>query len=95
MNEDDARKIIAHVTKQRLRWGKNYTGDEYTSHTIMDAMVAINGALAGVQDDLVPKADLSKANRQMAAAKARETKLRNQIEDLEQVIKDFTDVVIL
>lgn len=83
MHIDKARQIVAHIVCQRERWGKQYDGSDWHMDQILDAIVAINGALAGVQQELVPKADLTKANRQLAASKAQYAKLKGKVADLQ------------
>ena len=77
-----AKEIIKHVADQRVRWGKLYLGDDIPWEQVMDALVWLSDQLDIMQHDLVPKADLTAANRKLAAAAARETKLRNDLKEL-------------
>lgn len=72
--------ILNHVVTQKERWGKQYNGSEMGVDTLMDALIVF--AKADNEQYAELKAELSKANRQLAAANARETKLKKQIETL-------------
>lgn len=83
MTLEQAQDILAHIVSQRVRWGVQYDGGEIGLDKMMDAIVMLgqheNNELAELKEAL------TKANRQLAAANARETKLRNQIEELKNV----------
>lgn len=68
--------ILNHVVTQKERWGKQYNGSEMGVDTLMDALIVF--AKADNEQYAELKAELSKANRQLAAANARETKLKNR-----------------
>ena len=72
--------ILNHVVTQKERWGKQYNGSEMGVDTLMDALIVFAKADNEQYAELKP--ELSKANRQLAAANARETKLKKQIETL-------------
>lgn len=72
--------ILNHVVTQKERWGKQYNGSEMGVDTLMDALIVF--AKADNEQYAELKAELSKANRQLVAANARETKLKKQIETL-------------
>lgn len=72
--------ILNHVVTQKERWGKQYNGSEMGVDTLMDALIVF--AKADNEQYAELKSELSKANRQLAAANARETKLKKQIETL-------------
>ena len=72
--------ILNHVVTHKERWGKQYNGSEMGVDTLMDALIVF--AKADNEQYAELKAELSKANRQLAAANARETKLKKQIETL-------------
>jgi len=77
---DQAKDILAHIVSQRERWGAQYDGGEIGLDAIMEALVVLAQADNESYTDL--KEELTKANRQLAAANARETKLKNEIQEL-------------
>ena len=83
MTEEQARDILAHIVAQRVRWGVQYDGGEIGLDNLMEALVVLGQADNQAYADL--KEELTKANRQLAAANARETKLRNDLEKLKNV----------
>lgn len=80
-----ALQIAKDIAAMQTRWGKHYSiTADYTSSQVGEVIAA----LVTSAEDLVPKEQLTVANRQLAAAKARETHLRNQIEELRKDYKD-------
>lgn len=72
MTPERAHKICADVAAQRLRWGKQYTGDDIGIHNLLDALVVL--ASEGNKEDAGLREQITLLNRQLAAAKAREAK---------------------
>lgn len=85
MTEERARDIVSHVVAQRLRWGKHYAGDDINGGmtSVFDALILL--AYAENDETKELRDSLAKANRQLGAAKARETKLRKQLKEQEDV----------
>lgn len=75
-----AQDILAHIVSQKERWGQQYDGSEIGLDAIMDALIVL--AREDNQSYTALKDELTKANRQLAAANARETKLKKEIEEL-------------
>lgn len=80
-------EFISNVLADKKRWGKLYTNQDVPVNELLEALAQ----LAGEQDvlELVPKAALTKANRQITAAKAREGRLRKEVESLKQQLGSF------
>lgn len=87
MNIEEARKIVSHVVSERLRWNKHYTADDVGLDQLLQALIAIAHVLDDQQvqaneeaDGRIAelKAELTKVNRQLAAAKAREAKAKKK-----------------
>ena len=78
----DARKVVQQAIAGRKQFGKMYGTGPFTPEEILDALVS----LSEEGDSLVvdSKEELTKARRQLTAAKAREGKLKKQIEKLKQ-----------
>lgn len=77
---DQAKDILAHIVSQRERWGVQYDGGEIGLEPIMDALIVL--AKDGNQSDAEMREQITKLNRQLGAANARETKLKNEIKEL-------------
>ena len=41
LTDEQARDIIHHVARERLRWGKHYTGDDVGLSVLLDALIHI------------------------------------------------------
>lgn len=76
---EQAKDVLAHVVSQKERWGQQYDGSEIGLSALMDALVVL--AKHDNQSYMDLKEDLTKANRQLAAANARETKLKRELEE--------------
>lgn len=77
MSFDKAREIATAVTKERKRYGAQYSS-QYSKSTLEEALDVLN---AGIED--IHKAgrdELTRANRQYAALNARYEKLKNKTE---------------
>lgn len=66
MTEEQAIAIITQVLKDRKAWGET-AGIRVAQWELVNALLLLEGRLTG---DMVPKAELSKANRQMAQMRA-------------------------
>ncbi len=78
-----ATDVCTHVRNEAIRWGKMYTVEKDVKFTATDIAKAA-GIIAEMVtgDAYVPKEELTLANRQLTAAKAREGKLKKQLEQL-------------
>lgn len=85
MDVTKAQKIVSRAISGRARWGKLYYC-ENTIEEVLDALMCLDEAMVlavNHQDNLVEKEDLTKARRQVTAAKAREARQKKQIKKLE------------
>jgi len=92
MNIDRAKDMMRSVAGNRKRWGKLGGFGEYHQDDIMEALVLVyeGGYLDFDGTDLLGmKAELTKANRQTAAANARATKFQNQVAGRDDRIKEL------
>ena len=80
MTIERARQIVTDVVKGRNQFGKWYVADDVGIHNLLDALIVIAHTENKADADL--REQLTKANRQLAAAKAREAK-RAQASDVE------------
>lgn len=85
-----AREIVAHVATERLRWNKLYDASDIGVDALMDSLVL----LAQADNERITGQDekLTKANRQLGASKARETKLKKQVAELKDELKAIQNV---
>ena len=74
---DRAADLVAHVVRERERWGKHYTGDDVGIDTILDCLIFM--AQNGTEDVRDLRESITLLNRQLGAAKAREARLRKQL----------------
>lgn len=79
---DQAKDILAHLVSQRERWGRQYDGSEIGLEPIMEALIVI--AREENNDSVDQKEQITKLNRQLGAANARETKLKNELQELKK-----------
>lgn len=79
---DQAKDILAHIVSQRERWGVQYDGGEIGLEPIMEALIVI--AREQNNDSVDMKEQITKLNRQLGAANARETKLKNELQELKK-----------
>jgi hypothetical protein len=77
---DQAKDILAHIVSQKERWGVQYDGSEIGIDAIMEALITL--AKHENQSDAEMREQITKLNRQLGAANARETKLKNEIKEL-------------
>ena len=72
---EDARQVVAYVAENRIRWGKQYTGDDVGIHKLMDALKLLaqedNERITGRDDEIAA------LNRTIGAAKGREARNEN------------------
>jgi 50S ribosomal subunit-associated GTPase HflX len=88
MDVTKAQKIVSRAISGRARWGKLYFC-ENNMEEVLDALIVLDDAMVlavNHQDNLVEKEDLTKARRQVTAAKAREARQKKQIKKLEERI---------
>ena len=76
MTPERASKIVTHVAAQRLRWGKHYQAEDEGINNLMDALVVMAHAQNITHDSEVKELrdQITKLNRQLAAANARAKK---------------------
>jgi hypothetical protein len=72
MTPERAHQICQDVAAQRLRWGKHYHADDVGIHNLLDALVVL--AHEGNKADKTLRDEITLLNRQLGAAKARESK---------------------
>jgi hypothetical protein len=72
MTVETAQQLFAHIVSQRNAGGMHYRGDDVGIHKIIDAIVVI--AHHGNKADADLRAQLTLANRQLGAYKARDAK---------------------
>ena len=91
MDFEQAKDIMSHVVSQKVRWGNMYDGSDIGMPKMLDALIIIS------QEDTAEAAEVRKglatANRQLGAAKARETKDRKQIEELKIEVANLNALV--
>lgn len=80
MNKEEARAFLENRLEEHKRWGKIGAGMDLSLQEQL--LEAIEG-LVGDDTPMVPREELTKANRQLTAAKAREARLRKQLEGKE------------
>lgn len=74
MSPERAADIVSHVVSNRLRWGKQYDGSDILRSDLLDALVEIAYGQNSEAAEL--REELTKVRRQLAAANAREAKLK-------------------
>lgn len=84
MDVTKARQIVSSTISGRLRWGKLFAS-EYNMEEVLDALCTLETEVGLLQsaegEDITElKAKLATANRQLGAAKAREAKLKMQLD---------------
>jgi hypothetical protein len=73
--------MIKTIRAGKARWGKQYSHKpEFTDEQLYDAISQLDTVVEAVQEE--GKEERTKLNRQLGAAKARETKLIKRLEDL-------------
>lgn len=77
MTLEQARAIVAEATAMRLQWGKMFQAKDIGEARLLDALVVF--ARHEGQHDAELKEQLTKANRQLGAALAREKKYRKKL----------------
>jgi len=87
MDKDNALKIAGQIAAQKVRWGRHYNiTSDYSDETVAKVIMALSQAEAA-GPEMVPKDQLSAANRRAGAAEAREKNLRQRIEALTKDLK--------
>lgn len=71
---EQAADLVAHVVRERERWGKHYTGDDIGIDIILDCLIFMSQE--GTEDVRELRESIKQKNLQLGAAQARETKLR-------------------
>lgn len=74
LTPERAADIVSHVVSQRLRWGKQYDGSDILRADLLEALVIIAQSENAVEAEL--REELTRVRRQLAAANAREAKLK-------------------
>ena len=91
MNSDQAKDVLAHIVAQRVRWGKQYDAGDIGVAKLTEALLVL------AQEDSHEAAELRKslttANRQLAAAGAREARMKKQADELREHIQALEAVV--
>lgn len=93
MDVQKAQKIVSRAISGRARWGKLFFC-ENNMEEVLDALIVLDEAMVlavNHQDNLVEKEDLTKARRQVTAAKAREARQKKQIKKLEAEVWHLTE----
>ena len=93
MDVKKAQQIVSRAISGRARWGKLYYC-ENTIEEVLDALMCLDKEMVlavNHQDNLVEKEDLTKARRQVTAAKAREARQKKKIAKLEEEIWHLTE----
>ena len=75
--------LVQEIVKLRKRWGRSAGAGQYSMHDVLDALVVI---FDESNIDGPTRAELTKANRQLAAAGAREAGYKKRIAELEAQI---------
>jgi chromosome segregation ATPase len=82
---DWAETVLEHVGKQKLKWGKLYEVGKDAVYSADDIARAASIVFVELKESKgVSKADLTNANRQLAASKAREARAKKKIANLEE-----------
>lgn len=80
MNKQEARQYLDDIVESKRRWGKlSVAFDTAGKEKLLEALEL----LIGDDSPTVPKEDYVLVQRQLTAAKAREAKLKKQIEQLQ------------
>ena len=90
MTIDEARALVAAAIEQRNKWGKHF-GNKDLHPEFLDALVELDeteGAEVAVMREALAE-ERTLANRQLGAAKARETRMKNQIAALKAELAAF------
>lgn len=92
MTFQQAQDILAHIVAQRVRWGKLYDPvDDVGAKKVSDALLAYAQNETHEVEEI--RKSLTTANRQLAAAGARETKQKKKIEVLKKEIDNLNAVI--
>ena len=77
MTLEQARAVVAETVAMRLQWGKMFSAKDIGEARLLDALVVF--AQHEGKHDAELKEQLTKANRQLGAALAREKKYRKKL----------------
>ena len=72
LTDDQARDLLNHVARERLRWGKHYTGDDIGLSVLMDALIQI--AKNENQELATLRAENEQLKKELTAARKKENK---------------------
>jgi len=87
MTLERAHKIVTDVIAGRTQFGKWYLADDVGIHNLLDALIVV--AHGDNSKEIALREQLTKANRQLAAAKAREVKRdKAQTEEIQEQNED-------
>jgi cell division protein FtsB len=87
MNKLTAQEIIQQAKDYRDRWGSVGFGTRLDVNVVINAAIELLDQVEG-QGDTVSKDELTQTRRELTAAKAREGKLKKQIEQLKSDLRD-------
>ena len=83
MKQRSPQEVIQEAKDYIERWGSKGFGLHLNVTEIVEAAISLL-ELIPEQGDVISKADLTKVKRELTAAKAREGKLKKQIEELKK-----------
>ena len=83
---EQAADLVAHVVRERERWGKHYTGDDIGIDTILDCLIFM--AQEGTEDVREMRDTITRLNRQAAAYNAREARYKKLLDEKKGVSND-------
>jgi hypothetical protein len=90
MNIEQAKDVLSHIVEQKLRWGKQYDASDIGLDKVTEALIAL---AQGDGETTEVRKSLTKANRQLGASNARETKLKKTIEELRHEVTGLNGIV--
>lgn len=76
MTLERAENLVAHVVRERARWGKMFDADSLNLEEVLDALVFLHENESQTEKDL--RESLRKSQQQLGAAKAREARLKKK-----------------
>ena len=78
---DEAKHVLVHVARERVRWGKHYSGKDIGQAKILEAVGVIGDQLDTNQ--ITSEEKIKELQGQLSAALAREGRLKKQVEKLQ------------
>lgn len=92
MDLEKAALICKTIAEDRTRWGRHAGFTSYAQHEVLDALVAIHDA--GLFESVGKHEEVVLANRQRAAAEARASKYKKQLDELKAVNESISAQVV-